>query len=147
MRGASFFNGVAFKADQKKKIVPDVGLLTANECVQGLHPMDQPLFDQKVQRTVDRCGLGAGIEILEGFKKVIGLDRFVVGPDEFQNFSADWSEADATSLAERISSTEGGIQADSVVMRGHGLVSLASPEEPVLGTQWEIPYGWVILNT
>jgi hypothetical protein len=29
-----------------------------------------------------------------------------------------------------------------VVMRGHGLVSLASPEEPVLGTQWGDPV-WV----
>ena len=57
---------------------------TADKRIQRIEPMHQASIDQEVQSAV-HLGRGRGASLLvQDFKDVVGTDRFVAIPDQFQ---------------------------------------------------------------
>ena len=61
----------------------------ANKSIKALYPMNQTLFNQKIQRTINSCRLCCLLQGFETIQQFVSFDRFMTFPDQLQYFMAD----------------------------------------------------------
>ena len=87
----------AATADQEEGAMRRLGCLAADEGVEALDTMHQPLGHQEVERAVDR-GWGDGAPLAaEQLQQLIGADRCVAAPDELEHPPTQLGELGARS--------------------------------------------------
>ena len=93
-----------------------VGARTADEGVEALQPVHQPLFDQEIQGAIDRRRSRGVAFLLQGIEEGIGPDRLVAAPYQFQNAPAQGGEPRPMPLTALLSQVEGAADAIGVIV-------------------------------
>ena len=76
-----------------------IRLDTADISIEGGNAMDQPQPQEKVEGTVHRRRCGAAL-LLQGAQDLVGADRFVLLPDQFENPPPNSGQAFSLSTAD-----------------------------------------------
>ncbi len=106
----------ALIADQQDGLVRLLRVFTADEGIEALDAVDQALFEQEVERSVDGGGLYLFAVSGETFDQVIGLGGLVAGPDLAQYMAPDGRQARAGTGADCLGAGEGIV--DALVVMG-----------------------------
>lgn len=80
--------------------------------------MDQTVFEEEIESPVHRRRRGGAALLAQGIEDVIGADRLMSGPNQFEDAATDLREADAVVAAYDRRPVEGLIDAPVVVMIG-----------------------------
>ena len=65
-----------------------VRMAASCKSIEAIQAVDQPLFHQKIKRSIDRGRLGGGVVLLQLLKQIIGFDRAMALPNQRQNLTA-----------------------------------------------------------
>lgn len=95
-----FVDPAAGAADQELPVVVTLRLDAADEHVARGQPMNQPLFEQKVQRPVDRRRCAATPVGAQHVENRVGTQRLVVVEDDFQHSATQGSQSAAARFAQ-----------------------------------------------
>jgi len=118
LRGGTFLDFTALPADKKDGFVRLFTAIAADEGVEALHPVDQPLLGEKFQGPV-HCGwLGIFAILPNQCEQVIGLDSAVIRPDQLQYLSAQGRQPYPPFPAKAFGGIHGGEDATVVVVSG-----------------------------
>ena len=94
-----------------------LGMVAADEGVERGNAVHQVVVEQKIQGAVDRWRRSAtAIFFAQDRKDVVGTQRLVTLPDQFQHATAQRGQAQTLSGAQRIGFGEGRMHAMGVIM-------------------------------
>lgn len=126
--------------------MPAAGTVAADESVQTFYAVNQALFQQKIEGAVNGRGFGGRVDRFDLIEQVVGFDRLMAVPDQFQHLVTDGRELDATRHAKLFSRIDGVILALTVVVttRVFGLAHGANAwNSGGSFTRW--PAGWPLV--
>ncbi len=86
----------ATTADQQLKTVLMLGTVAGKEGIERFDAMDEALFDQEIQRAIDRGRAGGTVFLGKLIQKVVCLECAMTVGDQFQHTSPDRGETHAT---------------------------------------------------
>lgn len=115
--GGTLVHVMATLANQQQKFVLPFRMAATHKGIETLDAMDEPLLQQKIQCAVDRGGLCGFIEGLQFIQQVVGFDRLMIGPDQFQYPTPKRSESDSPLRAQSFRQRNGRVDASLMVMR------------------------------
>lgn len=122
---------MAQAADQELALMRVSGVIAAREGVERGNPMHQSVFQEEIQRTVNRWrGRTAAVFITQHREDVVGTQRFVALPDQFQHATAQGGQAQTLFGAQRIGFGKGRMYAVRVVMGrlARGVLGMSSDD-------------------
>jgi zinc transport system substrate-binding protein len=114
---------VALAADQELALVGKLRLIAADEGVERGNAVDQAVFQEKIQRTVDRRRRRATtVFFAQHGEDVIGAQRLVALPDQLQHPFAQGGQAQTLARTDALRFGQGVTDAAGMVMwtRGQG---------------------------
>ncbi len=112
-------------ANQKLALMRVGRVIAAGEGIERGNPVHQAVFQQEIQRTVDGRRRGAtAVLFAEHRQNVVGTQRFVALPDQFQHAAAQGGQTQPLFCAQRVCFGEGRMHAVGVVMGATGQGSI-----------------------
>ena len=116
-QGGTLVHLMTTLANQQQKFVLPFGMTATHKGIETLDAVDEPLLQQKIQCAVDRGGLCGFIEGLQFIQQVVGFDRLMIGPDQFQYPTPKGRESDPPLRAQSFRQRNGRVDASLMVMR------------------------------
>jgi hypothetical protein len=99
-------NRSALCADDQQVVGFSTRVQTRGPGVDGIEPVDQPLFVQEVQSAVNGGGRRAGLDAADLFEQIVRFDATFLSQEYFQYLASYGRQALAALLAELFSGVE-----------------------------------------
>lgn len=91
--GIEFQDGAAGPADEEHPGMRSAMGPAADKGVDGVETMDETGLEEEIERAIDGRRSGPEAAIPQGIDQIIGLDRLMILPDEFQHLTPDGGQA------------------------------------------------------
>lgn len=101
--------------------MPVFRMVAADEGIQAFDPVDQTLFHQELERSIDRRWRGRFITFPKVVQDRVSADRPVAVPNQFQDPAAERGQPGPTLSTNRFGQTQCIRDAAGVVVGGRGL--------------------------
>ena len=88
-----FHDDTAGAADEEHAGVRSAMGTAADKGVHGVETMDQASLAEEIERAIDGRRSGLDAAVAQGIDQVIGLDRLMIPPDQFQYLTPDRGQA------------------------------------------------------
>ena len=87
-------------ADQERHLVHFGRVMAGNESVDRFELVNEPVLEQKIERAIDRRRRGITVMLTQLVEQIVSLDRLTGGGDQFQHFTTQGRQTQATSLTD-----------------------------------------------